>query len=186
MSVVDRVDIDAFARAIDLEKLDEAQFVKLMEVLDFLSVMGTGIELASMRTETFVWLIGKASRLQLEHLMEQPHLRETVLREIFRRMTSHVRPEKATGSVIHWRFTGGSGEGGFDRYETVLDNGTCVSGVHPTRDPRVTITIAPPDFLRAATGNVSVPLLFMRGKVKVKGDIAFAAGITNYFDIPQP
>lgn len=185
---MDRVDIDAFARAIDLDKLDEAQFVKLMEVLDFLSVMGTGIELASMRTETFVWLIGKASRGQLEHMMEQPNLRGVVLAEVFRRMTNHVKADRATASpaVVHWRFSGGAGDGGFDRYQTVIEDGTCVSGTDPTRDPRATITLAPADFLRAATGNVSVPLLFVRGRVKVKGDIPFAAGITGYFDLPKP
>jgi hypothetical protein len=29
-------------------------------------------------------------------------------------------------------------------------------------------------------------MLFLRGRVKVKGDIAFAGGLVGYFDLPKP
>lgn len=182
------VDIDAFARAVDPVLLDEKQFVQLIDMLDMLGRVGTGIELAAMRTDTFVWFVSRASTEQLEHLMEHPHLRTVVFDEIFRRMGEHLDPEKAAtlSAVVHWRLSGGAGPGGYDRFETVIDNGTCTSGEDPTADPRVTLTLAPTDFLRAVTGSVNVAMLFMRGRVKVKGDIAFAAGLINYFDLPRP
>jgi putative sterol carrier protein len=182
------VDIDAFARAVDPARLDEKQFVQLIDVLDMLGRVGTGIELAAMRTDTFVWFVSRASTTQLEHLMTHPHLRLVVFEEIFRRMGEHLDPVKAATleAVVHWRLSGGTGPGGYDRYETVIEGGTCRSGQSPTADARVTLTLAPTDFLRAVTGSVNVAMLFMRGKVKVKGDIAFAAGLINYFDLPRP
>lgn len=182
------VDVDAFARAIDPQRLDEQQFVQLIDVLEMLGRVGTGIELAAMRTDTFVWIVSRASTTQLDHLMTHRHLRQVVFDEIFRRMSEHLDPAKAATLrvVVHWRFTGGAGEGGYDRFETVIDSGACKSGTEPTADPRVTLTLAPTDFLRAVTGGVNVAMLFVRGKVKVKGDIAFAANLINYFNLPRP
>jgi SCP-2 sterol transfer family protein len=179
------VDVDAFARAIDPRLLDESQFVQVIDVLDMLGRVGTGLNLAAMRTDTFVWFVSRASVAQLDRLMSHRHLRHVVFAEIFRRMGEHLDPVKAATvrAVVHWRFTGGADD--YDRFETVIENGTCTSGTEPTADPRVTLTLAPSDFLRAVTGEVGVAMLFMRGKVKVRGDIAFAAGLTSYFDLPR-
>jgi putative sterol carrier protein len=178
------VDIDAFARAVDPKLLDDEQFVQLIDVLDMLGRVGTGVRLAAMRTDTFVWFVARASQTQLDRLMAHPHLRHVVFDEIFRRMGEHLDTEKAATlrAVVHWRFTGGSEE--YDRFETVIEDGVCRSGTEPTADPRVTITLAPADFLRVVTGSVHVATLFMRGKVRVRGDIAFAANLINYFDLP--
>jgi SCP-2 sterol transfer family protein len=182
------VDIDAFARAVDPERLDETQFVQLIDVLDMLGRTGTGIELANMRTDTFVWFVSRASTPQLELLMAHAHLRHVVFGEIFRRMSEHLDPVRAADlrAIVHWRFTGGTGHGGYDRFQTHIESGSCTSARHPTADARVTLTLSPVDFLRAVTGTVNVAMLFMRGKVKVRGDIAFAAGLINYFDLPKP
>lgn len=182
------VDIDAFARAVDPERLDETQFVQLIDVLDMLGRTGTGIELANMRTDTFVWFVSRASTPQLELLMAHGHLRHVVFGEIFRRMSEHLDPVRAADlrAIVHWRFTGGTGHGGYDRFQTHIESGTCTSARHPTADARVTLTLSPVDFLRAVTGTANVAMLFMRGKVKVRGDIAFAAGLINYFDLPKP
>jgi hypothetical protein len=179
---------DAFARSIDVTKLDEAQFVRLIETMDMLGKAGTGVELSALSTETFVGIIAQASSAQLEALMEHDDLRVVVLNEIFSRMSRHLRPERVAGlnAVVHWRFTGGYENGGYDRFQTVIEDGQCASGIVQDRDPRATVTIAPADFLRVSTGIASAPLLFIRGRVKVKGDIPFAAGFANYFDIPQP
>jgi alkyl sulfatase BDS1-like metallo-beta-lactamase superfamily hydrolase len=179
---------DEFAQAIDMAKLDAGQFVRLIETMDMLGKAGTGIELSALRTETFVGIIAQASSAQLEALMEHASLRMVVLDEIFSRMSLHLHPDRAAGleAVVHWRFTGGCEDGGFDRFQTVISAGRCTSGIVQDRDPRATVTLAPADFLRVSTGITSAPLLFIRGRVKVKGDIPFAAGFVNYFDIPQP
>ena len=182
------VDIDAFARAVDPQRLDETQFVQLIDVLDMLGRTGTGIELAKMGTGTFVWFVSRASATQLEQLMAHNHLRHVVFGEIFRRMSEHLDPVRAADlhAVVHWRFTGGTGEDGYDRFQTLIESGACTSGRHPTADARVTLTLSPVDFLRAVTGTAGVAMLFMRGKIKVRGDLAFAAGLINYFDLPKP
>jgi putative sterol carrier protein len=178
------VDIDAFAHAVDPELLDEKQFVQLIDTLDMLGRAGTGINLAAMRTDTFVWFVSRASATQLADLMAHPHLRHVVFDEVFRRMSEHLDTRKAATleAVVHWRFTAADD---YDRFETVIENGVCTSGKEPTTDPRVTITLAPADFLRVVTGGVHVAMLFMRGKVRVRGDIAFAANLINYFDLPS-
>ncbi|MFL6119450.1 SCP2 sterol-binding domain-containing protein [Actinophytocola sp.] len=178
------VDIDAFARAVDPRLLDEKQFVQLIDTMDMLGRAGTGVALAAMRTETFVWFVSRASGTQLQDLMAHPHLRHVVFDEVFRRMGEHLDVAKAATlrAVVHWRFHDGAD--GYDRFETVIEDGVCTSGREPTADPRVTITLAPADFLRVVTGGVHVAMLFMRGKVRVRGDIAFAANLISYFDLP--
>lgn len=181
-------DLDGFADAIDPGKLDPEQFVQLISTLDMLGTAGTGLELAGMRTDTFISFLSRAGREQLDALMAHPRLRQVVFEEVFSRMASHLNKERSAGlhAVIHWRFTGGSGPGDYDRFETVIEKGRCESGDEPTDDARVTVTISPTDFLRAVTGVVSLPMLFLSGKVKVKGDIAFAATLISYFDLPKP
>ncbi|ONI73477.1 hypothetical protein ALI144C_43675 [Actinosynnema sp. ALI-1.44] len=176
---------DEFARSIDLEKLDPGQFVRLIETMDMLGRAGTGIELAGLSTSTFVRIIEQASAAQLDALMEHTELRSVVLAELFGRMGRHLKPG-APNLVLHWRFTGGCEAGGYDRYQTVIENGQCVSGIVQDRDPRATVTIVPTDFLKVATGNASAPLLFLRGRVKVKGDIPCVANFPNHFDLSSP
>lgn len=182
------VDLDGFAAAVDPALLTPEQFVALIEVLDALGTAGTGLELAGMRTATFTGFLGRASRAQLQALMSHPRLRRVVFAELFRRMDAHLDRERVADlrAVVHWRFTGGADEDGYDRFETKIHRGRCASGEEPTDDPRVTITMDPADLLRAVCGAVSVPGLFLSGRAKVKGDIAFAATLIDHFDLPRP
>jgi putative sterol carrier protein len=181
------LDIDVIGAAIDPRKLNSDQFVRLLSAIDRLARAGADIDLSKMRAGTFARIIAKASSAQVEGIMVRPELRARILGEIFRRMSEHFRTDRAasTRAVVHWRLTGGSGAGGYDRYETVIDNGTCTVTAEPTRDPRVTITIHPAEFLKLITRNASGPVLFMTGKLKIKGDLAFAAGLTSLFDLPR-
>ena len=183
-------DLDGFAELIDPALLTPEQFVELIAVLDMLGTAGTGVRLSGLRTETFIRFLDKASRAQLEALMAHPRLRYVVFAELFERMAAHLDPAKVVGlrAVVHWAFTGapGSPDGDdLDRFETRIREGVCATGDEPTADPRVTVTISPVDFLRVVTGAVSTPMLFLSGKVKVKGDIAFAATLIGHFDLPR-
>ncbi|GGS19885.1 SCP2 sterol-binding domain-containing protein [Actinokineospora fastidiosa] len=180
-------DLDAFAELIDPARLTPAQFVDLVSVLDMLGAAGTAVRLSGLRTETFVRFLDKASREQIEALMAHPHLRYVVFDELFQRMSAHLDRTKSAGlrAVVHWQFPGGPHDDGIDRFETRIREGRCVTGDEPTADPRVTLTVDPVDFLRVITGSVNVPMLFLSGKVKVKGDIAFAATLIGYFDLPR-
>jgi putative sterol carrier protein len=49
----------------------------------------------------------------------------------------------------------------------------------------VAFTVGGADFLRLVTGNVAGPMLFMSGKLKIEGDLGFAASAASLFTIPS-
>ncbi len=175
-----QLDVDAIGRAIDPRKLRRSEFVALLTQVDRLA----GADLSALSAETFARLISRASRDQLADVLSQESLRSMILTEIFRRMRSHLRVDRtrSVSAVIHWRFPTA---GDYDRFETIIEHGTCVVSRSHTRDPRVTLTLSPYDFVRLITSNASAPVLFMTGKLKVRGDLAFAATLTTLFNLPR-
>ncbi|GLZ37483.1 SCP2 sterol-binding domain-containing protein [Actinokineospora sp. NBRC 105648] len=182
------IDVDAIGRAVDPRQLGRDDLSLLLGAINRLAEAGAGVDLSGLAPPTFARIIAHASREQVEAIMGQPRLRAAVLTEIFRRMGSHLREDRVVGlhAVIHWRLTGGTGEGGYDRYEAVIAEGACVVGREMAQRPRVTITLSPVDFCKLVTHNASAPVLFMTGKLKVRGDLAFAAGLTGLFELPHP
>ncbi|MGH3492061.1 MAG: SCP2 sterol-binding domain-containing protein [Sciscionella sp.] len=67
----------------------------------------------------------------------------------------------------------------------MIAEGQCHATEGRANAPRVTITLSPTDFLRLIAGTASAPMLFMTGKIKIKGDLAFAAGLMSLFDLPR-
>lgn len=179
--------IDAFARQIDLRRLSAEQFIRLLETLHMLGTAGSGVHLSELSTATLADVVRRASKEQLRAIADHRELRMVFLHEVFRRMSDHFLADKARYStvVVCWRFPGGSGVGGYDRFQTVIEDGCCVSGTDIARDPHTTITIAVEDFFRVATGNAAVAAMFVTGKVKVKGEYAPAVRLSGYFDIPR-
>lgn len=183
-----QLDLNALAAGIDPRRLGRADFVRALSHIDRLAAGGADLELSNLDPKVFAGLIGHASKGQIESVMAHPMLRGRVLDEIFRRMQAHFRPDRAGSvrGVIHFRFTGGAADDGYDRFEAIIDDGTASARRGRTSDPRVTITIGPVDFLKLITRNASPPMLFMTGKLKLRGDIAFAASMMSYFDLPSP
>ncbi len=130
--------------------------------------------------------MSQATDAQLAELMAGP-MREQILDEIFRRMAEHFRADAArdTEAVIHWRI-GGREDRGHDEFETVIADGSCEArrGI-TTEQPKVAFTIGGADFLRLVTGNAAGPALFMRRKLKIEGDLMFAASAASLFTIPK-
>lgn len=186
-SALTRLDVDAIGRAIDPKRFGRSELAELLVQLDRLAAAGAAVDLHGFGPHTFARLISRASDAQLRDVLARDRLRTTILSEIFRRMQDHLRVEKARSvrAVIHWRFSGGTGDGGYDRYETVIADGQCATTTEPVERPRVTITMHPADFVKLITGNGSAPVLFVTGKLKVRGDLAFAAGLIGLFDLPR-
>ncbi|SDX27878.1 SCP-2 sterol transfer family protein [Amycolatopsis xylanica] len=180
--------VNAFAQKIDLAKLTPEQFMQVLETLHMLGSTGSGVELSSLSTEVLVDIVSRASREQIKAIADHPELRGVFLDEIFRRMSDQFMEDKArhVNFVVSWRFLDGSGEDGFDRFQTVIEDGVCVSSVDLGRAPDTTITLSVEDFIRMATGNAAVAAMFVTGKVKVKGEYAPAVRFSSYFDIPKP
>ncbi|MGH3440086.1 MAG: SCP2 sterol-binding domain-containing protein [Sciscionella sp.] len=185
--LIAELDIDAVLGTLDPGKLNREELVHLVSRLNELAAAGADLDLSKASPQNFARLVTRASKDQIEGLLSQPQLRGRILDEIFRRMTDHYRSERAASvkAVVHWRLTGGSDEGGYDRYESIMENGTCDAHHERTREPRVTVTLNPADFLKLVTSNASAPMLFLTGKLKVKGDLAFAAGMVGLFDLPR-
>lgn len=179
------VDIDVIARGVDPKKLGQDEFADLLAALGVLADGGADLDLAKMDAQNFARIISRASKEQVEAVTSRPGLRERVLDEVFRRMEAHFRTDRAgaTRAVVHFRLTGGAS--GEDVYEAVIEDATCTINKGETRDPRATVTLGPVEFLKLATGNASAPVLFMTGKLKVKGDLGFAAGFMTLFDVPK-
>ena len=142
--------------------------------------------LAGIDASALAALVASAGDEQLAQGMSDPAGRKATLDEIFRRMAEHVEPDKASGTsaVVHFKILDRP-DGGYDHYEVVLENGTCTVTDEPQREPRVTFRIGPVDFLKLASGNAAGPMLFMAGKLKIEGDLMFAATMTSLFRIPK-
>jgi putative sterol carrier protein len=131
----------------------------------------------------FARLVAGTSDKQLAAGLEQN--RELILSEVFGRMAEHFRPERAGGvdAVVEWRIRGGPD--GHDRWQTAIRGGTCEVRRNGTERPRVTLTAGPVDFIRLTTGNASGPSLFLRGRLKIRGDLLLARRIQGMFRIPR-
>ncbi|SBT53701.1 SCP2 sterol-binding domain-containing protein [Micromonospora narathiwatensis] len=112
--------------------------------------------------------------------------RGKILSEVFGRMPSLFRADRAgsTNAVIHWNVTGRA-DGGTDTYEIVIEDGACAVSDAPARDPKLSLTMGPVDFLKIVSGGGNPVMMFMTGKLKAKGDLGLAANIANLFDIPK-
>ena len=179
---------DAIVRAVDPRKLDRVRVRRLLDALCRIAAVVPEADLGTVEPETFATLLAASSRAQLDAVVAAPPLREVLLAETFRRMAHHVRADRVRHlrAVARWRLTGGSGDGGYDRYECRFADGGCTVSTEVAARPRATITVSPVDFLRLTTRQATAAVLFVTGKLTVKGDLGFAAGLTRYFDLPAP
>ncbi|ROT33762.1 SCP2 sterol-binding domain-containing protein [Micromonospora sp. HM5-17] len=140
---------------------------------------------ASVEPKQFAQIVKSTPDAKLAEVM-QGELRGSVLDAVFSRMPSLFRADRAgsTNAVVHWTVTGGP-DGASDTYEVVIENGTCQVSETPGRDPKLSLTMGPVEFLRIVSGGANPVMMFMTGKLKAKGDLGLAANIANLFDIPK-
>jgi len=88
-------------------------------------------------------------------------------------------PEKAAGvdTVVQFKFTGSQAS---DWYVIIKDQ-KCESipGIHPS--PKMTMTVDSDDYLKISNGELDPTVAFMKGKVKVAGDMGVALSMGKYF-----
>jgi putative sterol carrier protein len=112
--------------------------------------------------------------------------RPVVLDEIFRRFPDYLSADRTRGvdAAVKFKITGRA-DGDADRYVVLVADGDCRVVREADVKPRVTITIDGADFLKLVTGNANPPVMFLRGKLRVSGDLAFAARLITFFKIPS-
>jgi len=122
---------------------------------------------------------------QLAAGMADTQVRTLVLDGIFSQMAEHFDSEKAgdTDAVLEWKILD-KPDGGYDRYQVIVKHGACAIEKDGDQAPRVTFKVKPVDFLKLVTGNSAGPVMFMTGKLKIDGDLMFAAGVQSLFRIP--
>ncbi len=140
---------------------------------------------ASVGPKEFAQLVKSTPDAKIAEVMEGP-TRGKILDEVFNRMPSLFRADRAgaTNAVIHWNITGRP-DGGTDTYEVVIENGACTANKTAQRDPKLSLTVGPVDFLKVVSGDGNPMMMFMTGKLKAKGDLGLAANIAKLFDIPK-
>ncbi|GHJ37410.1 SCP2 sterol-binding domain-containing protein [Streptomyces sp. TS71-3] len=144
------------------------------------------LDFATVTPAQFAALVKGLSTRELKELAEDSALRDRVLAEVFGRMGREFKPDAAgsLSAMIRWQITG---PGGAETvYETRIADRACT--VHAGRsdeEPKVTLTLSEAEFLKLASGNASPVTMFMTRKVKVVGDVALAARLNRYFDIPK-
>jgi len=102
--------------------------------------------------------------------------RAIVLQGIFEQMEEHFDADgaKGTDAIVDWKIFDRP-DGGYDHWRIEIAD---------ERPARVTFRIKPVDFLKLVTGNASGPQMFITGKLKIEGDLMFAARVQGFFRIP--
>jgi predicted lipid carrier protein YhbT len=131
-----------------------------------------GIDPASVDPAAFVKAVAETPEDQLAAGMADEQIRPLVLDGIFSQWAEH-----------EWKILDKPG-GGYDRYQVVIANGTCSVEKDGDHAPRVTFKLKPVDFLKLVTGNAAGPMMFMTGKLKIDGDLMFAATVQSLFRMP--
>ncbi|MEV8015093.1 SCP2 sterol-binding domain-containing protein [Streptomyces sp. NPDC086554] len=143
-----------------------------------------GLDFASVTPEEFAKIVKGLSGKEITEIAQDGELRARVLAEVFARMERQFKPDAAGSlkALIRWKITGVEEV----VHETEIANGTCtVREGRSDAEPRVTLIMSDAEFLKLVSGNASPVTMFMMRKVKIAGDVALAAGLTRYFDIPK-
>jgi hypothetical protein len=112
-------------------------------------------------------------------------MRGPVLDEVFRRMAEHVDAQQAVGidTLVRWEIEGAP-DGGVDRYDLHVRDGSCVTSREPLGEPVATLRLGPVPFMRMVLGGVSGLRLYEQGLLKVVGDVEVAGHLRTLFAIP--
>ena len=103
------------------------------------------------------------------------------VKESFDAMSSRFRADKATGTsaVIQYDV---SGDGG-GTWNAAIKDGTCTVTPGAAASPNLTLSISAQDWLDMLSGKQSGQMLFMSGKLKIKGDMGLAMKLGSMFSM---
>jgi len=130
--------------------------------------------------EQFAELVRNASDSELEGGIRTAGI-ETVLDRIFEGMQQRFLPEKAEGLDVdvQWVVTD---QGNEYPYRVSIKSGACTAERGRSDAPKVTFTLALVPFLRLIAGQENGVQLFMKGALKVGGDLLFSQRVQTFFE----
>ncbi len=129
--------------------------------------------------EQFAELVRNASDGELETGIRSAGI-ETVLDRIFAGMQERFLPDKAAGveTDVQWVVTD---QGNEYPYAVSIKGGACTAQRGRSDAPKVTFTLALVPFLRLIAGQENGVQLFMKGALKVGGDLLFSQRVQTFF-----
>jgi putative sterol carrier protein len=103
------------------------------------------------------------------------------VKETFEAMAGRFRADKASGTTAVIQYDV-SGDGG-GTWHAVIKDGACTVNAGSAPTPNLTLQIAGQDWLDMLSGKQSGQMLFMSGKLKVKGDMGLAMKLGSMFSM---
>jgi putative sterol carrier protein len=103
------------------------------------------------------------------------------VKESFEQMSSRFKADRAAGTsaVIQYDV---SGEGG-GTWNAMIKDGACIVKEGAAATPNLTLQIGAQDWLDMLTGKQNGQMLFMSGKLKIKGDMGLAMKLGSMFQM---
>jgi putative sterol carrier protein len=132
--------------------------------------------------EQFAELVRAASDDQIEATLRQAGL-ETVLDRVFAGMQERFVPDKAAGVTADFQWVV-TDKGQEHPYRVSIKDGACAAGRGRAEAPRVTFTTGLVPFMRLIAGQENGVQLFMKGALKVGGDLMFSQRFQTFFATP--
>ncbi len=101
------------------------------------------------------------------------------VKETFDLMASRFRADKAAGvnATIQYDI---SGDGG-GTWNAVIKDGACTVSAGPAANPNLSLQMSGQDWLDMLSNKQSGQMLFMSGKLKLKGDMGLAMKLGSLF-----
>ena len=101
------------------------------------------------------------------------------IKETFDALQNRFKADKAadTDAVIQWEI---SGDGG-GTWHAVIKDSTCTINEGPASNPHLTLQLSVQDWLDMNEGKKTRQMLFMTGKLKLKGEMGLALKVGSLF-----
>ena len=103
------------------------------------------------------------------------------VKETFDQMAGRFKADKAAGTNATVQYDI-SGEGG-GTWNAVIKDGTCTVQSGGAASPNLTLQMSAQDWLDMTSGKQSGQMLFMSGKLKLKGDMGLAMKLGSLFSV---
>lgn len=106
---------------------------------------------------------------------------DTVLGRLFSLMGSRFLPDKAVGKmgIVQWDI---DTPDGVKSYHVVIEDGTAEGLPGPAEVAKTTLRMSLPNLLKLCAGRLNGVTGVMTGKIKISGDMMFAAAMQSWFD----
>ncbi len=109
---------------------------------------------------------------------------DAVLQAVFAGMAAAFQPERAAGQSAVIQYDVRTAEG-VASWQLHVAGGACTLARGAAQPPRVTLSLALPDFLRLIYGQLDGMQAFMTGKLQLSGDIFFPQMMQSWFASPR-